>query len=272
MDEDLFTQINLQLWLPGQTDNERTIVPTKPDSDSAKYYCEFTHITRTLHISDALNVCKNQKLEPRFIYSPSSLKRSTLPKNNPCRNLRVLWFRTMRVGHNVNTPSRYGNVQFAVNANTLLEHWKYYYFVDIRSTPKYSASRILVTNNDYSRYLRQYDPYQYDGPWKKTDSGYMELIKCLRYNERENSHKHTVEFMIEPEESDMKRLFKECTLSFTNHHSIKSPGSDYAIRCLRAGACPSSMGRKKACGTFMTKLKQLRNNGNHIPFLKIDFP
>ncbi|KAK3861859.1 hypothetical protein Pcinc_032224 [Petrolisthes cinctipes] len=269
MDEDLFT---LQLWRPGQTGNERTIVPAKPDSDSAKYYCEFTHITRTLHMRDALNVCENLKMEPRFIYSTSSLRRSTLPKDNPCRNLRVLWFGTMRVGHDVKTPSRYGNVQFAVNANTLLKHWKYYYFVEILSTPKYSTSRILVTNNDYSRYLRQYDPYQYDGPWKKTNTGYMELLNCLRYNEGENFHKHNVEFMIEPDESDMKQLFNECTLSFTNHHSIKSPGSDYAIKCMRPDTCPSSMGRREARGKFMANLRRLKKNGKHIPFLKIDFP
>ncbi|XP_071538181.1 uncharacterized protein [Panulirus ornatus] len=214
MDNLLYTTKNDRptvFWRPG---NGRSIVPHN------FFYQSFSHIVRTVHIHEALDICAHHELRPKFIYSCSSLSKKHLrySRNHPCRNLRVLWFGTRASNADEDKHEWYGNVEFALPADILLKRWKYWFLVEMISAPTHTVTLLLITNTDYSSVLPQYDPHREGGQWVVSSQGHFVLSDCLRYNdEGYNKHGHALEFMIEVTPYGQKKILEECEISFRNH-------------------------------------------------------
>ncbi|XP_066938512.1 uncharacterized protein [Macrobrachium rosenbergii] len=225
------------LWRPH---HGRPIAP----SSSSSCYRPFQQIVRTVHVQDALQACLDQRLQPTPILTKSVLNRYHLQKSNhPCKNLKVLWFGT-QPPHNEEMHDWYGNVQFAVSTDFLIQRWKNFYLVEMETTPKHTVSRILITNSDYSEVLPVYDPRQEGGPWHINSSGHFVLRDCSRYNgEGTNENGHTLELMIEGKVRDQMDILNECRITFRNHS--KAVGDGEHPKCHRSRfsrkRCPSPL-------------------------------
>lgn len=249
------------LWLPGSGRH----VSEGPDS-----YRPFTHITRTLHLEDAVEVCANWRIPPKNIITFSSIDSRSLPPGHPCSDLRVLWFSANVSGEVEDQHDWYGNVEFAVNASVLLERWKYCFLVEMMTTPTHTTSRILLTNTDFSGVLRPYSPFRAGGPWQVSAAGQMALHKCSRYRFKgTNRHSHILEFLLDVRKADEKKILRECQLSFKNHEEAQ----DLTVRhvCNRhqraKTPCPTPFPQATAATVFVARLQLLNLSIDNIPKL-----
>ncbi|XP_045603187.1 uncharacterized protein [Procambarus clarkii] len=240
MDQHLYTTKGPKptvLWLPG---NGRSISP------NLNSYRAFDHIFRTVHVHEALEICMDQKMIPKYIISLSSLNRKFLKHNHPCKNLRVLWFGTNHPEADEEEHNWYGNVEFRLPVDLLLKHWKYCFLVEIMSAPTHTATRLLLTNKDYSAVLSKYDPYTPGGPWLKTTEGHLGLTDCLRYNNiGYNRHGNTLEFMIEVTAYGQEKILENCEISFVNHSEAKDKSRPHVCHRFQKSenGCPSPFAR-----------------------------
>ncbi|XP_064116852.1 uncharacterized protein LOC135222643 isoform X5 [Macrobrachium nipponense] len=239
----------------------------RPVAPSASSYRPFQQIVRTIHVQDALHACLDQILQPKPIYSKSTLNRSFLEKsksNHPCKNLMVLWFGTEppRNQGNEEMHDWYGNVQFGVSTDFLMHRWKNFYLVEMETTPKHTVSRILITNRDYSKVLPLYDPWQEGGPWYITSKGHFVLTDCSRYNgEGMNKNGHTLELMIEGKVLDQMAILNECIITFRNHSKTVRDGEHALALCHRSRFskenCPSPLTSVQASIRFFDQHRRM---------------
>lgn len=249
------------LWLPGSGRH----VSEGPDS-----YRPFTHITRTLHLEDALKVCTSWRIPPKNIITFSSIDSRCLPADHPCRALQVLWFSTSTSEVEEDEHDWYGNVEFAVSASLLLERWKYCFLVEMMTTPTHTTSRILLSNTDFSSVLQPYSPFRAGGPWQVSPEGQLALHKCSRYQFRGyNRHPHILEFLLDVTKEDEKMMLQECQLSFKNHEEAQ----DLSVRhvCNRhqraKTPCPSPFPQTTTATIFTARLQMMNCPLGKIPKL-----
>lgn len=251
------------LWLPGSGRH----VSEGPDS-----YKPFTHITRTLHLEDALQVCAQRRMPPKNIISFSSIDSRALPPGHPCADLKVLWF-SAGISDQDEAEDRhdwYGNVEFAVKASVLLQRWKYSFLVEMMTTPTHTSSRILLTNTDFSGVLRPYDPYCAGGPWHVSAEGQSALVKCSRYRFMGfNRHPHILEFLLDVNARDEKKMLKLCQLSFKNHEEAQDLTVRHVCnRYQRAKTnCPTPFPRNVTAKVFVERLCQMKVPPHNVPKL-----
>lgn len=251
------------LWLPGSGRH----VSEGPDA-----YQPFTHVTRTLHLEDALEVCAHRRIRPKNIITFSSIDSRALPPGHPCADLKVLWFSAGVKDQDEGEDRHdwYGNVEFAVDASILLECWKYSFLVEMMTTPTHTTSRILLTNTDFSGVLRPYNPYCAGGPWQVSAEGQLALRKCSRYRfVGTNRHPHILEFLLDTSVRKEKKLLQACQLSFKNHEEAQ----DLTVRhvCNRyqraKTACPTPFPRSVTATVFAMRLQQMNVPPHYVPKL-----
>ncbi|KAG7174998.1 hypothetical protein Hamer_G015207, partial [Homarus americanus] len=238
------------LWRPGSG---------RHVSEGANSYRPFTHIVRTLHLEDAVDVCTRRRIEPKNVVTFSSIDSRVLSPTHPCANMKVLWFSASSADQDEDASDWYGNVEFAVDAKILLERWKYSFLVEMMTTPTHTTTRILVTNTDYSDILPEYNRYCAGGPWQVTSEGQFTLSKCSRFKFRgTNIHEHITEFMLEVTPKDEKKILKACQISFKNHEDAQDMKVRHVCnRYQRAGQpCPSPFSRPLTAFYFFDKIQQ----------------
>lgn len=263
MDEHLYTTKGPKptvLWRPG---NGRSIAKGRNP------YQPFTHIVRTVHLYEALDVCVREKMYSKPILSLCGLNRKTLNQNHPCRKLLVLWFGTKYCPDDVKYRSNdndevvhdwYGNVQLAIPVQLLLERWRHYYLVEMMTAPTHSTTRILITNKDFSKVLPVYDPYCDGGPWKVNKNGHSEITDCHRYNNKGyNRHGHTLEFMLDVTAYGQKKLLEECEISFRNHSEAWDRTRRHVCHRFQKSSdqCPTPVTTANASRMFFQKHQEL---------------
>ncbi|KAK7084356.1 hypothetical protein SK128_012385, partial [Halocaridina rubra] len=223
MDELLFQTHKDIYWRPGYGRSIATARPT---------YRNFQSVVRTVHVSDALNICKQKRMQPRPIQANSILKQKFLNEIHPCKNMKVLWFGTERPFGMEEDHNWYGNIQFTMPVDVILQRWKYCYLVEILTAKTHTATRLLITNTDYSRMLPLYNPHSSGGPWSVNSNGHFVLDDCERYNNIGwNRHGHTLEFMIEVTLEGQKNILQMCEISFMNHQEARN--ENLPLRCHR---------------------------------------
>ncbi|KAK3892127.1 hypothetical protein Pcinc_004094 [Petrolisthes cinctipes] len=231
-------------WRPGSGRH----VSEGPDS-----YRLFSRISRTLHMEDAVDVCLKWRMEPKNIISFSCIDSRDLPPIHPCHDLKVLWFGAhFHCNQDEDEPDWYGNVQFSVDSAILLDNWKFFFLVEMMTTPTHTCSRILVTNTDYSDVLPPYDYRRSGGPWQVTSQGHQALVNCSRFRFKgTNSHQHILEFMIDVSQEDEKDL--------RNHEDAQNMKVRHVCnRYQRAGTpCPTPFSCSVTASLFFHKLEKL---------------
>ncbi|KAK4308705.1 hypothetical protein Pmani_019619 [Petrolisthes manimaculis] len=236
------------LWRPG----EGTSVVPGPNM-----YRNFTHISRTVHLFEALDVCVRGRMVSNPVNALCSIKKSVLHRQNghPCRNIQVLWFGAKIDDDDVDTHDWYGNVEFSIPVSTLLERWKNYYLVEMLTAPTHSATRILVTNTCYDGVLPRYDPWKRGGSWQVIRRGTSRVLTdCRRYNSQGNNrHGHTLEFMIEATQVGLGKILDASTLSFRNHEDAvdtNRPHVCHRFMQSRGEFCPVPFTRERGSAEF----------------------
>lgn len=172
----------------------------------------------------------------------------------------VLWFSTSFAEEDEDSPDWYGNVQFAVDAQILLEQWKYSFLVEMMTTPTHTTSRILMTNTDYSAVLQEYDRNRCGGPWQVTAQGQWALSKCSRFRFRgTNHHEHILEFMLDASPQDEQEILRRCHISFRNHEEAQNMKVRHVCnRYQRVGtACPTPYTREVTALFFFSRLQNI---------------
>lgn len=245
-------------WRPGSGRH----IDEGPDS-----YKPFTHIVRTLHLEDALQVLAKNRMEPKHIVTFSSLDSRYLPSTHPCANTKILWFSAKFSEEDEDEPNWYGNVEFAVGCNILLEMFKYCFLVEILTTPTHTTSRLLLTNKDYSAVLPHYYRERSGGPWQVTPEGHLALINCSRYRfQGINVFDHVLEFMLEVTPQNEKKILSECKISFKNHERAKDTTTPHVCnRHQRLNTpCPSPFSPTETATLFYQKLHQMSVDWNKV--------
>ncbi|KAG0714948.1 hypothetical protein GWK47_013067 [Chionoecetes opilio] len=224
------------LWRP-QKDSGVALKPSD--------YRPFSHVVRTVHLQDSLDICVTGCITPKPITSLSSLKRSVLRQNHPCKRLHVLWFGVKYDDVDEDAHDWYGNVEFAIPIDSLMQRWTKYYLVEVMTAPTHSTTRILVTNSDYSSILPVYDPHTRGGGWHITPDGrHMQLGDCRRYNgDGYNKHGHIIEFMIEVTPFGMRKIVEETVMSFKNHEEAVTDTPHVCHRFKGPPNCPTPFTR-----------------------------
>ncbi|KAK7074969.1 hypothetical protein SK128_004901 [Halocaridina rubra] len=242
------------LWRPGSGRH----IDEGPSS-----YRPFTNIVRTLHLDDALQVIAKNRIEPKNIITFSSIAASVLPPDHPCSNLRILWFSAKLDNEKDDDPNWYGNVQFAVSCDMLVNLFKYCFLVEIMTTPTHTTSRLLLTNKDYSAVLPRYYRERTGGPWQVSSEGHKALIHCSRYKFRgENIFDHVLEFMLEVTQEDEHKLLSKCKISFMNHENAADCTIPHVCnRYQRVHAqCPTPYSCEETAQKFYEGIQQLPVN------------
>ena len=239
-------------------------------SEGPDSYQPFTHITRTIHLDDALDVCTRWRIPPKNIITFSSMDSRSLPPDHPCADLRVLWFSAQVSTQEEDKNDWYGNVEFSVRASILLENWKYSFLVEMMSAPTHTVSRILLTNTDYSDVLRPYNPFCGGGPWQVSAEGQLALQKCSRYKFKgTNRHPHILEFLLDVNKKTEKKILRECELSFKNHEDAQDLTVPHV--CNRhqrlKTVCPTPFPSTLTANVFAVRLKQMNRGFSSIPKL-----
>lgn len=115
--------------------------------------CPLTSIFHVTHIHNSYRILEDRKISKQLIYDKSRLNRSRIT---------VVWLSPNN--WDGAGGSRYGNVQFQLDWNKVIENKKYFW-IGVMDDYDPPACRILITNNDYSSKLKEYDPTLGDGPW-----------------------------------------------------------------------------------------------------------
>lgn len=148
---------------------------------------EVSHVS---HIDVALRIVEDGKIRQGLVFDESVLN---------VRRILVCWLSP----NSWSNGFRYGNIRFNYDFESLVEGKRYYWVEAITAyTPV--ACRILVTTEDRSTELQEYDPTVGDGPWwhdSSTGKHYINGNYCL-------------EFMVEGDLS----LRKSRSVDFVKHH------------------------------------------------------
>jgi len=127
-----------------------------------------THIHHVAHLETSYRILKDEKIRAGLIFDKSILNRKRILVNWLSPNH---WY----------YGSRYGNVSFTYNFNTLVKNKNYYWVEVIRYSPP--ACRILITSKVYD-YLDEYDPKTETGPWRYVadeDTHYWNGDCCMEF-------------------------------------------------------------------------------------------
>ncbi|XP_064097860.1 uncharacterized protein LOC135209138 isoform X2 [Macrobrachium nipponense] len=226
-------------WLPG---SGRHI------NEGRDAYEPFTHVVRTIHLEDAVQVLATGRMEPKGLLVFSSLQSGALPDDHPCKNLKVLWFSARFKSVRGEDPNWYGNVEFVLPCRLLQEMFQYCFLVEIVTKPTHTDSRILLTNTDYSSVLPHYNIKQPGGGWMVNQDGHLALRKCSRYRFRgTNMFDHVLEFMLEVKEEDEKKILSSCKIDFKNHEDARDT--------TKVHVCNRYQRLKKSCPTPYTSVE-----------------
>lgn len=220
-------------------------------------YRPFTHVVRVLHLEEALDICLNRRIKPKKVQTFSSIDSRELPANHPCANMKVLWFGAENQAEE-ELSNWYGNVEFALDAQTLQTQWKYCFLVEMMTTPTHTASRLLLTNKDYSSVLPRYYSSHAGGPWQVTPEGHKGLVQCSRYRFMgTNVHSHALEFMIEATPKDERAILAACQISFKNHDRAKHINIPHVCnRYQRLGTpCPTPFTTSQTAREFFKRIQ-----------------
>lgn len=205
-----------------------------------------------------MDICLSRRIRPKNVVTFSSLDSRELPPDHPCAKMKVLWFGAKN--QEEEEPSNwYGNVEFAVDAQILLTQWKYCFLVEMMTAPTHTASRLLLTNNDYSSVLPRYYNSQSGGPWQVTPKGHRALIQCSRYLFKgTNVHDHALEFMIEATPKDERAILAACQISFKDHQRAKNMDIPHVCnRYQRLGKqCPTPFSASQTAIAFFKSIQQ----------------
>lgn len=204
---------NMKCWAPEnlhslQVDEDSLQV----DEDS---YMGFETIARTVHLDDFKEVMTNNKIIQCPITENSHLRLSK-------SWLMVAWFGLPADGHNW-----YGNASFVVDFNSFLKEFKDFkkYFVEVAEYQTQNASRLLFSSKDYDD-LREYDPTIRGGPWyMDSDNKHWALTRARGYKSRfPLVNGHALEFMVELDEDEAKKLFLMSAKRPADHSEANDPG------------------------------------------------
>ncbi|XP_047473325.1 uncharacterized protein LOC125028068 [Penaeus chinensis] len=221
-------------------------------------YRPFTHVSRVVHLGEALDICFNRRMKPKKVQTFSSIDSRELPADHPCANMKVLWFGADNQAEE--EPSNwYGNVEFALDAQILLTQWKYCFWVEMMTAPTHTASRILLTNKDYSSVLPRFYSSHAGGPWQVTPEGHKGLVQCSRYRFMgTNVHSHALEFMIEATPEDERAILAACQISFKNHDRAKHMNIPHVCnRHQRLGTpCPTPFNASQTAREFFKHIQR----------------
>ncbi|XP_047501558.1 uncharacterized protein LOC125047416 [Penaeus chinensis] len=203
------------LWLPR---------PGRCLARSPRPYRRFCRVVRTVHLKDAVDICVRRSMPPRPVTSCSSIRQSKLRRDHPdhpCRDLQVLWFGVRSDQDDQTMHDWYGNVEFSFLPDVFLNHFKFFFLVEMVTAPTHTMTRLLITNTDYSDALDPYSPYQAGGPWYVDARGeHFALENCARFNDEGfNRHPHELEFMVEMTPFGQQQILKEAEISFRNHEA-----------------------------------------------------
>ncbi|XP_064097858.1 uncharacterized protein LOC135209136 [Macrobrachium nipponense] len=245
-------------WLPG---SGRHI------NEGRDAYEPFTHIVRTLHLEDAVQVLATNRMKPKSLITFSSLQNGTLPNDHPCKELKVLWFSARFKSENEEDPNWYGNVEFAVPCHLLLEMFQHCFLVEILTTPTHTVSRVLLTNTDYSSVLPHYNSKQPGGGWMVNQDGHFALRKCSRYRFRgTNMFDHVLEFMLEVTAKDEKKILSSCKLDFKNHEDARDTRQVHVCNRYQRlkQSCPTPYTSLETAEAFHSGLEKTKVNWNKI--------
>lgn len=238
-------------WLPG---SGRHI------NEGRKAYEPFTHLVRTIHLEDAVQVLDTNRMKPKGVVTFSSLHSQTLPTNHPCKNLQVLWFSARLESEEEEDPNWYGNVEFAIPCDLLLEMFQYCFLVEMVTAPTHTDSRILLTNKDYSSVLPHYSRGQPGGGWLVKKDGHFVLRKCSRYRFKgTNLFDHVLEFMLEATAEDEKKILSSCKIDFKNHQNARDKRQVHVCNRYqrRNKSCPTPYTSLETAAAFRSDLKEM---------------
>ncbi len=150
---------------------------------------QLTTVSHVAHIETAKRIFKDGKINSGLIFDKSKLN---------TERILVAWLSP----NHWSDGFRYGNVRFNYDWKTLIANKRYYWVESLAYGVK--ACRILVTDEDRSDILEEYDPTRRDGPWwfdEINDNHYWNGNYCL-------------EIMIERDVD-----IDDClTIDFVNHH------------------------------------------------------
>ncbi|XP_042855919.1 uncharacterized protein LOC122242649 [Penaeus japonicus] len=253
MDRLLYTTKGAQpktLWLPR---------PGRVLARNHEPYRRFHGVIRTVHLEDAIDICVERRMTPRPVSALSRIKQNILSRHHPCRSLEVLWFGTRSDQDDEDVHDWYGNVQFSFPADVFLDHFAFCFLVEILTAPTHTATRLLITNSDYSSVLDPYSPYRKGGPWYVNARGeHFALRDCARFNDQGfNRHPHELEFMVEMTPHGQHQILKEAEISFRNHEAaidLTKPRTCHRYQRFpsRHQACPWALSAAVASQRFFS--------------------
>ncbi|MYM67496.1 hypothetical protein GTP45_11720 [Pseudoduganella sp. FT55W] len=131
---------------------------------------EFDVVGHTSHVDSAINIILEGGIKPALVFDKSQLNES---------RIQVGW---LSPNHWVR-GYRYGNIQFEFKFDDLI-YGKNFYWVEAIDDYTPSACRILITDQDRSAQLVEYDPTLRDGPWwhdKDNNTHFYNGKFCLEF-------------------------------------------------------------------------------------------
>ncbi len=129
----------------------------------------FHMVGHTSHVDSAMGIVRNGSIKPVRVYDKSKLNNS---------RILVVWLSPNTWGDGY----RYGGVKFDFDFRTLVEGMNFYWVETIRY--EIPACRILITDQDRSDKLAEYDPTIGDGPWWFDEESYTDYYNgkcCLEF-------------------------------------------------------------------------------------------
>lgn len=227
---------------------------------------QFSNIIRTVHLYDAFEICYTNRMAPKQLVNYSSLSSNYLKEDHPCSKLRVLWFGADICDAKSNAHNWYGNVQFSL-PTSILAHWKHCFLVEMVTTPTHTATRLLMTNTDYSDVLPAYDQFNHGSPWYVKEGVHYTLGDCLRFGGKGvNRHGHILEFLVEASVEDEMMILEESELSFVNHRLARN--MKVAHVCHRHqrsfGVCPTPFSAAESARQFFSAFNKVVGFVGHI--------
>jgi hypothetical protein len=153
--------------------------------------CPCTEVSHVSHAEAALRIVGDGKIRKGLVFDHSKLN---------TERILVTWLSP----NYWSSGFRYGNVRFSYDFASLVEGKNYYWVEDITDYNP-AACRILVTSEDRSSKLPDYDPTSRDGPW------WHDTTKNTHYV----NGGYCLEFMFE---ADLP-LRKARQVDFVRHHA-----------------------------------------------------
>ncbi|XP_076040039.1 uncharacterized protein LOC143024773 isoform X2 [Oratosquilla oratoria] len=237
---------NMILWKPDQKD------PRVDKGLSA--YLSFSHVSRTVHLEDGAKVFRDEGFTPLPVNYFSTLNPSKLPPGDPLTPLRVIWFSPKSAS--ADEHDFYGNVRFELDMNSVIQMFPYFYLVEMKTAPTYTATRILLTKKKYNHNrLTPYDPFTWGGSWRMSSVGdkleHWYLFDCQRFKDDAcNIHGHKMEFMVEANEEEGRDMFQRCSYDFTNHTEARKGNFGCHKFTRRSMVCPYPYSKQESRRIF----------------------